>query len=108
MSAHDPLSFEIDGMTCAACVGRAERAIAAVAGVERAAVKSRYAWRPGDFGTGRGAGYGRCGQRRADGSRVSCGAGPGAAGDRGEELCQLCVQSRGCADGNAGCVVGAC
>ncbi len=38
MSAHDPLSFEIDGMTCAACVGRAERAIAAVTGVERAAV----------------------------------------------------------------------
>lgn len=108
MSAHDPLSFEIDGMTCAACVGRAERAIAAAAGVERAEVNpathgGRVLLEQGAVPDVAGAVSGR-----ADGSRVSCGAGPGAAGDRGEELCQLCVQSRGCADGSAGCVVGAC
>lgn len=35
MSKHDILSFEIDGMTCAGCVGRAEKALTAVAGVEK-------------------------------------------------------------------------
>ena len=38
MTKHDALSFEIDGMTCAGCVGRAEKAIAAVGGVEKAEV----------------------------------------------------------------------
>ena len=38
MGQHETLTIEIDGMTCAACVGRAERAIAAVAGVEKAEV----------------------------------------------------------------------
>ena len=38
MAKHDILTFEIDGMTCAGCVGRAERAIAAVGGVEKAEV----------------------------------------------------------------------
>ncbi len=38
MTKHDALSFEIDGMTCAGCVGRAEKAIASVGGVEKAEV----------------------------------------------------------------------
>ena len=38
MGIHDTLSFEIDGMTCGSCVARAERAIAAVGGVEKAEV----------------------------------------------------------------------
>jgi Cu+-exporting ATPase len=38
MSRHDILTFEIDGMTCAACAGRVERAISAVGGVEKAEV----------------------------------------------------------------------
>ena len=38
MGAQTTLNFEIDGMSCGACVGRAERAIAAVQGVTRAEV----------------------------------------------------------------------
>ena len=38
MGRHDVLTVDIDGMTCAGCVGRAERALAAVQGVEKAEV----------------------------------------------------------------------
>ena len=38
MGEQTTLNFEIDGMSCGACVGRAERAIAAVQGVTRAEV----------------------------------------------------------------------
>jgi heavy metal translocating P-type ATPase len=38
MGRHEVLTIDIDGMTCAGCVGRAERAIAAVQGVETAEV----------------------------------------------------------------------
>jgi len=38
MGVQEPLVFEIDGMSCAGCVARAERAIAAVQGVARAEV----------------------------------------------------------------------
>jgi Cu+-exporting ATPase len=38
MGRHEVLTIDIDGMTCAGCVGRAERALAAVQGVEKAEV----------------------------------------------------------------------
>ncbi len=38
MGRHDVLTIDIDGMTCAGCVGRAERALSAVQGVEKAEV----------------------------------------------------------------------
>lgn len=38
MGMQTTLNFEIDGMTCGSCVGRAEKAIAAVQGVSRAEV----------------------------------------------------------------------
>ena len=38
MGRHEVLTIDIDGMTCASCVGRAERALAAVQGVEKAEV----------------------------------------------------------------------
>jgi Cu+-exporting ATPase len=38
MGLHDVLTIDIDGMTCAGCVGRAERALSAVQGVEKAEV----------------------------------------------------------------------
>lgn len=38
MGAENQLSFEIDGLSCAACVGRAEKALKAVGGVDRAEV----------------------------------------------------------------------
>ncbi|WP_172330607.1 heavy metal translocating P-type ATPase [Mangrovicoccus sp. HB161399] len=34
MSLHDPVSFRLAGLNCGACVGRAEKALAAVPGVE--------------------------------------------------------------------------
>lgn len=38
MGRHEVLTIDIDGMTCASCVGRAERALSAVQGVEKAEV----------------------------------------------------------------------
>ena len=38
MGKHETLNFEIDGLNCAACVGRAEKAIGAVAGVKKGEV----------------------------------------------------------------------
>jgi heavy metal translocating P-type ATPase len=38
MAKHETFTVDIDGMTCAGCVGRAERAISAVKGVEKAEV----------------------------------------------------------------------
>ncbi len=34
MSSHDPVSFRLSGLNCGACAGRAEKALAAVPGVE--------------------------------------------------------------------------
>ena len=38
MNAQNTTSFQIEGMTCASCVGRVERALSAVPGVAKAAV----------------------------------------------------------------------
>ena len=38
MTAIKPATFRVDGMICAGCAGRVERAVAALPGVESAAV----------------------------------------------------------------------
>ena len=79
------ITVPVEGMTCASCVGRVERALAAVPGVERASRQPRHRARATVFGARRGGGCGR-GRGRHRGRGLRHAGGDHRVRRRGDDL----------------------